>query len=104
MIKHINKENFKTEVLDSTKPILVDFFATWCGPCNMLSPILENISNTRADFNIAKVNIDELRDLAIDYEVEVVPTLLIFKNGKVVGRIEGLVSEEEIVNKVQECK
>jgi thioredoxin 1 len=104
MIKHINKENFKTEILDSKEPILVDFFATWCGPCNMLSPILENISNTRADFNIAKVNIDELRDLAIDYEVEVVPTLLIFKNGKVVGRIEGLVSEEEIVNKVQECK
>lgn len=104
MIKNINKENFKTEILDSTEPILVDFFATWCGPCNMLSPILENISNTRADFNIAKVNIDELRDLAIDYEVEVVPTLLIFKNGKVVGRIEGLVSEEEIVNKVQECK
>lgn len=104
MIKHINKENFKTEVLDSKEPILVDFFATWCGPCNMLSPILENISNTRADFNIAKVNIDELRDLAIDYEVEVVPTLLIFKSGKVVGRIEGLVSEEEIVNKVQECK
>lgn len=104
MIKHINKETFKTEILDSTEPILVDFFATWCGPCNMLSPILENISNTRADFNIAKVNIDELRDLAIDYEVEVVPTLLIFKNGKVVGRIEGLVSEEEIVNKVQECK
>ena len=59
MIKHINKENFKTEILDSTEPILVDFFATWCGPCNMLSPILENISNTRADFNIAKVNIDE---------------------------------------------
>lgn len=82
MIKHINKENFKTEILDSKEPILVDFFATWCGPCNMLSPILENISNTRADFNIAKVNIDELRDLAIDYEVEVVPTLLIFKNGK----------------------
>ena len=104
MFKHINKENFKTEILDSKEPILVDFFATWCGPCNMLSPILENISNTRADFNIAKVNIDELRDLAIDYEVEVVPTLLIFKNGKVVGRIEGLVSEEEIVNKVQECK
>ena len=96
-------QKFK-ELIDSERPVLIDFFATWCGPCNMLSPILENISNTRADFNIAKVNIDELRDLAIDYEVEVVPTLLIFKNGKVVGRIEGLVSEEEIVNKVQECK
>lgn len=104
MIKHINENNFKAEVLDSAKPILVDFFATWCGPCNMLSPILENISNTRADFDIAKVNIDELRDLAIDYEVEVVPTLLIFKNGKVVSRIEGLVSEQEIINKVQNSK
>lgn len=104
MIKHINENNFKAEVLDSAKPILVDFFATWCGPCNMLSPILENISNTRADFDIAKVNIDELRDLAIDYEVEVVPTLLIFKTGKVVGRIEGLVSEQEIINKVQNSK
>lgn len=50
MIKHINKENFKTEILDSKEPILVDFFATWCGPCNMLSPILENISNTRSRF------------------------------------------------------
>lgn len=104
MIKHINENNFKAEVLDSAKPILVDFFATWCGPCNMLSPILENISNTRADFDIAKVNIDELRELAIDYEVEVVPTLLIFKTGKVVGRIEGLVSEQEIINKVQNSK
>ena len=102
MVKKI-VNNDMSEVLAS-KCALVDFSAAWCGPCNMLSPILENISNTRADFNIAKVNIDELRDLAIDYEVEVVPTLLIFKNGKVVGRIEGLVSEEEIVNKVQECK
>ena len=102
MVKKITN-NDMSEIL-TEKIAVVDFSATWCGPCNMLSPILENISNTRADFNIAKVNIDELRDLAIDYEVEVVPTLLIFKNGKVVGRIEGLVSEEEIVNKVQECK
>ena len=104
MIKHIDETNFKTEVLDSKKAILVDFFATWCGPCNMLSPVLERISNTRADFDIAKVNIDELRDLAIDYEIEVVPTLLIFKDGNVVDRIEGLVDEEEIINKMLEYK
>lgn len=104
MIKHIDETNFKTEVLDSKKAILVDFFATWCGPCNMLSPVLERISNTRADFDIAKVNIDELRDLAINYEIEVVPTLLIFKDGNVVDKIEGFVDEEEIINKMLEYK
>lgn len=104
MIKYIDEKNFKTEVLDSKNAILVDFFATWCGPCNMLSPVLENISNTRADFDIAKIDIDKLRDLAIDYGIEVVPTLLIFKDGKEVGRIEGFVSEEEIINKMLEYK
>lgn len=104
MIKYIDEKNFKTEVLDSKNAILVDFFATWCGPCNMLSPVLENISNTRADFDIAKIDIDKLRDLAIDYGIEVVPTLLIFKDGKEVSRIEGFVSEEEIINKMLEYK
>ena len=104
MIKYINETNFKTEVLDSKKAILVDFFATWCGPCNMLSPVLEKISNTRADFDIAKVDIDKLRNLAIEYGIEVVPTLLIFKNGNVVHKIEGLVDEEEIINTMLEYK
>lgn len=104
MIKYINETNFKTEVLNSKKAILVDFFATWCGPCNMLSPVLEKISNTRADFDIAKVDIDKLRDLAIEYGIEVVPTLLIFKNGNVVHKIEGLVDEEEIINTMLEYK
>ncbi len=104
MIKYIDEENFKTEVLDSKNAILVDFFATWCGPCNMLSPVLERISNTRADFDIAKVDIDKLRDLAIDYGIEVVPTLVIFKDSKEVDRIEGFVSEEEIINKMLEYK
>ena len=104
MIKYINETNFKTEVLDSKKAILVDFFAAWFGPCNMLSPVLEKISNTRADFDIAKVDIDKLRDLAIEYGIEVVPTLLIFKNGNVVHKIEGLVDEEEIINTMLEYK
>lgn len=104
MIKYIDETNFKTEVLESKKAILVDFFATWCGPCSMLSPVLERISNTRADFDIVKVDIDKLRDLAIDYDIEVVPTILIFKNGNVVHRIEGFVSEEEIISIMLEYK
>lgn len=104
MIKYINETNFKTEVLESKNAVLVDFFATWCGPCSMLSPVLERISNTRADFDIVKVDIDKLRDLAIDYDIEVVPTILIFKNGNVVHRIEGFVSEEEIISTMLEYK
>ncbi|MBO5348720.1 MAG: thioredoxin [Clostridia bacterium] len=104
MIKNIDENNFKSEVLNSQNAILVDFYATWCGPCRMLAPVLENISNTRADFDIAKVDIDKLRDLAIEYGIEVVPTLLIFKNGKVIDRIEGYVQEEEIINKMLENK
>lgn len=104
MIKYINEENFKSEVLDSKKIILVDFFATWCGPCKILSPILEDISKTCSDFEIAKVDIDELRDLAIEYEIEFVPTMLIFKDGNVIGKIEGLVDKNEILSKMAEYK
>ncbi len=104
MIKYIDETNFKTEVLESKNAVLVDFFATWCGPCSMLSPVLERISNTRADFDIVKVDIDKLRDLAIDYDIEVVPTILIFKNGNVIHRIEGFVSEEEIISTMLEYK
>ena len=100
MIKHINKENFKTEVLDSTEPILVDFFATWCGPCQMLGPVLEKISNSRAEFDIAKIDIDEAQDLAIEYGIEVVPTMVIFKQGKPVETMSGLMNMEEIVSKI----
>lgn len=104
MIKYIDETNFKTEVLNSKDAVLVDFFATWCGPCSMLSPVLEKISNSRADFNIVKVDIDKLRDLALDYGIEVVPTLLIFKDGTVVDKIEGMASEEEIISKMLEYK
>ena len=85
MLKHINEDNFKTEVLESEKVTLVDFFATWCGPCQMLAPVLEKISNSRANFDIAKIDIDQLPDLAVEYGVEVVPTMVIFKNGKVMN-------------------
>src|SRR5574344_137033 len=99
MLKHVKASNFESEVLNSQKPILVDFFATWCGPCQMLGPVLEKISNSRADFDIAKINIDESQDLAIEYGIEVVPTMVIFKQGKHVETITGLMNAEEIVSK-----
>lgn len=100
MLKHINEDNFKTEVLESERVTLVDFFATWCGPCQMLAPVLEKISNSRADFDIAKIDVDQLPDLAVEYGVEVVPTMVIFKNGKVMNKFEGFKSESEIVEEV----
>lgn len=100
MLKHINEDNFETEVLEAERVTLVDFFATWCGPCQMLAPVLEKISNSRADFDIAKIDVDQLPDLAVEYGVEVVPTMVIFKNGKVMNKFEGFKSESEIVEEV----
>lgn len=101
MLKKVSKENFESEVLKSDKVILVDFYATWCGPCQMLGPILEEIVGETQDFDIAKINIDENQELAIKNEIEVVPTMLIYKNGQVVERVEGLLSKKEILNKME---
>ncbi|MDF2865319.1 MAG: trx [Clostridia bacterium] len=97
MLKHINNNEFNKEVVESEKVVLVDFYATWCGPCRMLAPVLERISESRADFNIFKVDIDENQELAMKYKIEVVPTMVVFKDGKVVEQVEGLVTENKIV-------
>lgn len=102
MIKHINKTNFEDEVLNSKRPVLVDFFATWCGPCQMLSPVLEKISNSRAEIDIAKVDIDKSMELARKYNIEVVPTMIIFKDGKAVKQVEGFYSEDEIMSLIEQ--
>lgn len=99
MLKHF-KEDFKKEVLESEKVTLVDFFAQWCGPCKMLSPVLEEIAKETDKFDIVKIDIDQNRDLAIDSEVEVVPTMVLFKNGKPVERVEGLISKSQILELV----
>lgn len=100
MLKHVNEENFEDEVLNSKGIILVDFFATWCGPCQMLGPVLERIGNSRADFDIAKIDVDEAPSLSVEYRIEVVPTMVIFKDGKKVGTIEGFRSESEILEEM----
>ncbi len=100
MLKHVDENNFEEEVLNSKKAVLVDFFATWCGPCQMLGPVLERIGNSRADFDIAKIDVDQSQELAFKYGIEVVPTMLIFKNGQVMNTLEGFRSESEIVEEM----
>ena len=100
MLKHVDENNFEEEVLNSKKAVLVDFFATWCGPCQMLGPVLERIGNSRADFDIAKVDVDQSQELAFKYGIEVVPTMLIFKNGQVMNTLEGFRSESEILEEM----
>lgn len=86
----ITKENFNNEVLNSDKPVLLDFWAGWCIPCRMFSPTVEKISKTETSVKVGKVNVDEQQDLARKYDVMSIPTLLLIKDGKVVKRSTGL--------------
>ena len=92
--------NFKEEVLDYKGTVLVDFYADWCGPCQMLSPVLEEISN-ETDIKICKVNVDENQALAIEYKVMSIPTLIVFKEGKKELVSVGLKSKEEILEMIK---
>ena len=100
MLKHVDEMNFKKEVLEAKRIVLVDFFTTWCGPCQILGLILEKISNSRGEFDIAKVDVDEASELAIKYGIEVVPTMMIFKDGQVMKTLEGVKSENEIIDEI----
>ena len=78
---HLSAENFKQEVLEAKGKVLVDFFATWCGPCRMLSPVVDEVAEERTDVKVGKVNVDEQPDLAAQFGVMSIPTLLLFENG-----------------------
>ena len=94
----INSENFEKEVLNSEKPVLVDFFADWCGPCKMMAPIVEELS-TELDgkVKVGKINVDENSDIAVEYNVMSIPTLIVFKNGKEEKRLVGVRDKEELL-------
>ena len=90
------KENFQAEITKSDKPVLVDFWAVWCGPCQMMAPILHELETEMPDVQIGKVNVDEQMDLARQFRVVSIPTLIIFKNGQEVQRMVGVTSKEEL--------
>lgn len=96
-IVNANKENFKDEVLLSDKPVLLDFWAPWCGPCRMVGPVLEQIAEERSDVKVVKVNIDEELELAREYGIMSIPTIMVVKEGKVVSQSLGAKPKNQIL-------
>lgn len=94
----INRENFNEEVMQSDKPVLLDFWATWCGPCRMVGPILEEIARERPDIKVGKVNVDEQQELASAFRVMSIPTLVVMKGGKVVSQSAGARPKAQILS------
>ena len=98
---HVNKNNFQEEVLSSDKPVLVDFWAPWCGPCRMVLPIIEEIAEENEDIKVAKINVDEEPELANQFGVMTIPTLYVFKNGEAVNHRSGAMPKEQILAMVR---
>lgn len=97
-VKTITKDNFETEVLKAEKPVLLDFWATWCGPCRMVSPIVDEIAAENDGIIVGKVNVDEEQELAAQFAVMSIPTLMVFKDGELANKQVGAVPKEAILS------
>ncbi len=94
---HITKQNFQEEVLKSDKPVLLDFWASWCGPCRMVGPIIDEIANERQDVKVGKINVDEQPELAAQFQIMSIPTLMVIKDGKIINKATGARPKQQIL-------
>ena len=94
---NVTASTFETEVIKSEQPVLVDFWAAWCGPCKMLMPIIEDLAQSQDEIKVCKVNVDDEAQLAMKFKVMTIPTLIAFKNGDVVGKLVGVQSKDKIL-------
>ena len=97
-VLNITKETFQKEIVESEKPVLLDFWASWCGPCRMIAPVLDQIAEEREDVKVAKVNVDEQPELAASFQVMSIPTLVVMKGGEVVNRTMGAQPKKRILD------
>lgn len=96
-VVNVTKDNFEEEILKAEQTVLVDFWAGWCGPCKMLGPIVDQVAQEHPEIKVCKIDIDEQTELAVQYKVMNIPTLLVFKNGEVANQSVGVISKSEIL-------
>ncbi len=101
MVRHINEKSFNEEVKNKKGVYLVDFYATWCGPCMMLAPVLDEIANSRAGYNILKVDVDENPNLSSELKIDTIPTICIYKDGELVEKQVGFRNKNDIVELIE---
>ncbi len=99
-VLELNVENFENEIIHAEKPVLIDFWASWCGPCRMLSPIVDELAEEHPEMKVCKVNVDEQEELAARFDIMSIPTLLVFRNGEQVAQSVGVQSKQAILDMI----